>query len=116
MLIKKILKILLILFFSLPFSCRLPDHLGFYQPITLPTTIPDGPPEFKAGWHAGCRTGLMSNKAFANSFVADLDYGSGVYQHDPVYQTAFSNAFFTCYVHGWSFTETDLMDRAPLQK
>jgi hypothetical protein len=97
-------------------SCRLPDNLGFYQPITLRMTVPDGPPEFKAGWQAGCKTALGMGKNFANAWVyGGADFGSGVYQHDPVYQSAWSTAYFNCVTHAMDFTEYHSMMKGPLE-
>jgi hypothetical protein len=116
-LLSKIVKIrvlLLILLFGS--SCNLPDNFGFYQPITLRMTVPDGPPEFKAGWYAGCKSALIGAKSFANAFVYDkLDFGSGVYQHDPVYQAAWGQSFFSCGAHSASFVEHSVYSRGPLE-
>ena len=80
--------LLLTLIFTTLSSCRMTESMGFYQPMTLNLKVPDGPPEFKAGWHAGCKS-ANANQAFANSFVyqgkGGPDYGSGVYQHDPYF-------------------------------
>ncbi len=98
-------------------SCHLPDNMGFYQPITLKMTIPDGPPEYKAGWHAGCKT-AMGAKVFANAFVHQDEkggtFGSGIYQHDPLFQAAWSHAWFSCITHTNSFVNNHSMKRAPL--
>jgi len=74
MLYNLIRNILFLLILTISFSCRLPTNFGFNQPITLDLTVPDGPPEFKAGWYAGCNTAL-GNKYFANSFVYGGKYG-----------------------------------------
>jgi hypothetical protein len=98
------------------FSCNLPDNLGFYQPITLRMTVPDGPPEFKAGWYAGCKSALGAGKAFANAFVYEgTDFGSGVYQHDPVYQSAWGQAYFNCITHMNNFVDYHSFVRGPLE-
>jgi len=115
-LINKTLIILLLLEIS---SCRLPTNLGFYQPITLDMTVPDGPPEYKAGWHNGCRTALGSSKYFANGRVYEdkegTDFGSGIYQHDKVYQTSWGHGFFACNIHSAVFTHYHSMRHMPLQ-
>ncbi len=90
-------------------SCR-----GFYEPITLDLETPDGPPEYKAGWHAGCRTAL-SLKNFANAFVYNADYGNGIYQHDPVFQTAWGQGFFSCKMHISGFVSRRAMEFGPLE-
>ena len=83
-------------------SCRMPESFGFYQPITMNLAVPDGPPGFKAGWHSGCKTAL-ANKVFANAFVYQdgkgPDFGNGVYQHDPDYQTGWGQGWFACVLH-----------------
>jgi hypothetical protein len=90
-------------------SCRLPDSAGFYQPITLRLSVPDGPPEYKAGWHAGCKSALAT-KGFANAFVYQEgkgpDFGNGIYQHDPVFQTAWGQGWFSCALHVAQFVGT----------
>jgi len=68
----------------------------FYHPATLELDVPDGPPEYKAGWYDGCRSGLSTKKHFANSFIYDETFGSGIYQHDPVYQSAWISGFLVC--------------------
>lgn len=87
-------------------SCRMPESFGFHQPITMTLVVPDGPPEFKAGWHSGCSTGL-SNKTFSNAFVygssAGPDYSNGVYQHDRLFQTGWSQGWFACVLHADQF-------------
>lgn len=81
-------------------NCRVPDNAGFYQPILMQTATPEGPPEYKAGWHAGCRMGL-STKVFNNSWVYQredsMDGGSGVYQHDKAFQRGYGQGLFACY-------------------
>lgn len=106
-----------IIFFAIILSaaCNMPDNMGFYQPITMRMTVPDGPPEFKAGWYAGCKSGLGVGKGFANAWVyGGPDFGSGVYQHDPLYQSAWSTAYFNCTTHANNFTAYNSMWRAPL--
>lgn len=92
----------LIISISFLASCNLPDNLGFLQPITLRVTIPEGPPAYKAGWYAGCRSGL-SIKRFANSTIFQDEngvyFGNGVYQHDPVFQSGWSHGWFSCIIH-----------------
>jgi len=88
---------------------------GFYQPVTLRVDIPDGPPEFKAGWRAGCRTALAT-KTFANSFVYSSDYGNGTLQHDPSYTRAWGRGWFACILHTANFVNAPSMMFMPLQK
>lgn len=100
-------------------SCRLPSNFGFYQPITLEVAVPDGPPEYKAGWHAGCSSG-MGLKTFANAQAKyknskGTDFGSGVYQHDQIFQLAWGHGFFACAIHAGTFVEYNAMRHGPLQ-
>lgn len=109
---------LIIILLSLLFSCRIPGHIGFNQPITMSMAVPDGPPEFKSGWYHGCISGL-GNKRFANSFIYQgekgVDFGNGLYQHDPVFQTAWSQGWFACTIHSAIFTARSSMQFGPLQ-
>lgn len=105
--ILNIYKVLVIALFLMSVaSCRMPDGFGFYQPITIRLEVPDGPPEFKAGWYSGCRTGL-GNKNFANAFVYNTDegpdYGSGIYQHDPLFQSGWGAGWWACILHAEQF-------------
>ena len=99
-------------------SCRFPDNFGFFQPVTMDMKVPDGPPEFKAGWHDGCKSALgMRN--FANAYVyqnkRSPEFGSGVYQHDQSYNQAWSNAFFVCATYAGTFTDFNSLKFGPLQ-
>lgn len=90
-------------------ACRKPDNFGFYQPITMSMKVPDGPAEYQAGWHAGCRTAL-SQKAFSNSAVYlapnhGPDMGNGIYQHDPAFQTGWAQGWFACVLHIGQFID-----------
>lgn len=100
-------------------SCRGVDNFGFYQPVTMDLKVPDGPPEFKAGWHAGCRSAL-ANRGFQNSFVFQEengpDYGSGVYQHDPYFHNGWRTAFFSCVAYISTFVGFNSMQYGPLSK
>ncbi len=102
-------------------SCRLPDNFGFFQPITLSLAVPDGPPEYKAGWYSGCKSGLgaRANGAFANAGSYQDGKGpefvSGIYMHDPAYQTGWGQGWFSCSVHAGSFVMSNSMAIAPLQ-
>lgn len=113
----------LIFIFLIIDSCRMPDNFGFYQPITMKMDVPDGPPEFKSGWYNGCRSGL-STKQFSNSVIYDQSfkndftgpqYGYGNYQHDPIFQAAWSQGFFVCTTYSGTFTSNNTMKFAPLQ-
>lgn len=110
-------KLFVIMFLSLISACYKPDHSGFYNPITFSMTVPDGPPEYKAGWYAGCKTG-SSLKTFANNSVfrkdAGPDFGSGVYAHDSLYQSGWGQGWFACSNHIGMFSER-LMGGYPLE-
>ncbi len=97
-------------------SCRMPTNFGFYQPITMDMNVPDGPPEFKAGWRDGCRSGL-SNGSFLNSAAYLTKEGpsfSPVYTHDGQYRSAWGNAYYTCMAYSSNFVGLNSMERAPL--
>lgn len=100
-------------------SCRMPDNFGFYQPITMALDVPDGPPEYKAGWHGGCKSAL-GTRLFANSFVyqknkGGADLSNGIYQHDPAFQMGWSHGWFACNLHAGTFVSFNSMRHAPLQ-
>lgn len=97
---KKLLQIFIILFLV---SCR---NNGFYQPYTMNMEIPEGPPEYKAGWRAGCRDGL-GVQFFANTVVYPVDdFGDGTYHHDPLFNAGFVDAVFSCFEHGFTFAHS----------
>jgi hypothetical protein len=81
------------IFLSLIFA--LAGCSGFYKPVTMDLQVPDGPPEFQAGWHDGCSTGLAIS-GFQNARFVPITAGNGIYQHDPIYQMAHSKALSTC--------------------
>ncbi len=100
----------------------MPDNFGFYQPVTLSVEVPDGPPEFKAGWHAGCKTGL-ANAGFANGWVYEdpkhgPDFGNGVYQHTQLFVAGWGQGWFSCVIHTSTFASGPMasMAVAPLTK
>jgi len=111
----------IILLLLITFGCRAPDNFGFYQPITMSLKVPDGPAEYQAGWHAGCRTAL-SQKEFANASVYlrdnhGPDMGNGIYQHDPSFQTGWGQGWFACVLHIGQFVSEPFrsMKNGPLQ-
>ena len=120
MMLYKIFKIITIILFFILTSCRGVDNMGFYQPITLDLKVPDGPPEFKAGWHAGCKSAIASSYSFKNSIVYQEEfggnYGSGVYQHDPYFQDGWRLAFFSCVSYIGNFVGFNSMQHSPLSK
>ncbi len=102
-------------------SCRLPHSFGFYQPITMNLDVPEGPPEYKAGWYAGCNSAIATKglSGFANGYTVETgsnpDLGNGIYQHDPVYQTAWGQAWFACRFYIQDFVDMHTMQYGPLQ-
>lgn len=68
---------------------------GFWIPFTARMEVPDGPPEFQAGWHDGCSSGYRFSP-HGNARFYDLNLGSGIYQHDPIYKMAYGKALFSC--------------------
>ncbi len=87
---------LLLVFVLLLSACR---SNGFYQPYTTDLKLPDGPPEYKAGWRAGCRTGLSAGSPFfTNSFVyPSADYGDGAYHNSPLFVAGWLDSTFVCF-------------------
>lgn len=85
---------------------------SFYTPVFMPTDVPDGPPEFQAGWHDGCQSGLATGK-ISNAMAFRPNFGSGIYQHDPNYQSAWSSAFYTCYVTGTRAIQSGVFGLSP---
>lgn len=112
------LRFVIFLILILTASCRMPESFGFYQPITMSLTVPDGPPEFKAGWHDGCKSAL-GNAFFLNSFVYQTkngpEFSNGIYQHDPMYQSAWSTAWFSCVLPSYGFVNFHSMKAGPLE-
>jgi hypothetical protein len=94
-------------------SCRMPDSFGFYQPITLSLEVPDGPPEYKAGWYGGCRSGMMegrfSNAAAAYKSRSGAETVNGISQHDPAYQTGWGQGWFACVMHTAYFSGNPIL-------
>lgn len=100
-------------------SCRKMDTIGFYNPVTFKVAVPDGPPEYKAGWYGGCKSG-MGVGSFANAFVFKENRGpefdKGVYQHDPMFQTGWGQGWFACATYGATFTAYHPTQFSPLGK
>ena len=98
----------------------MPTHTGFNQPITLDVRVPEGPPEYKAGWHGGCRS-AMGTRSFANSFIYEDKKGgaslsNGIYQHDPVFQSGWAEGWFSCNLHIGTFVNYTSMRHGPLEQ
>jgi hypothetical protein len=101
-------------------SCGTDGNWGFFQPINMELNVPKGPPEFKAGWYAGCRSALSQNAFYNSSFFykdgGTPNFGSGIYQNNPVYQSAWSQAYFNCMVHAATFNrDRYISNRNPLR-
>ncbi len=93
---KIISKTLILLSLFLVASCFENGHFkGFYEPAEISITVPNGPPEYRAGWYAGCRSGL-SMKHHANSFVYNVNFGNGVYTQMPAFQSGWGQGWFAC--------------------
>lgn len=101
------------------FACRMPDNFGFNQSFMLNTVSSDGPPEYKAGWYAGCRSAMSLSGSFANGVWYKTkkggDYGNGVYQHDPAFQTGWGQGYVSCYTANAAFVNNSFAKFAPLQ-
>ena len=104
---KKIPCLLLIIFFS---GCT----TWFHHPATMQLDVPEGPPEFKAGWYDGCRSAL-SIRSFANSMVYNVTFGNGIYQGDSRYQLGWSLAMSVCNTRAGNFKSQHFMKHSPLQ-
>lgn len=99
-------------------SCRMPTNFGFYQPILFDLKVPDGTPEFKAGWYDGCKSGI-ANANFLNSAVYLTKAGpsfSPIYTNNSDYRSAWGNAFWACLGYDYQFAgELNSMKHAPLE-
>lgn len=100
-------------------SCRKIVNGGFYEPLTLDTRVPDGPEEFQAGWHAGCRSALAnrehSNAAVYRESNGAPSMGNGIYQHSSTFQTAWGSGWFACILHNKQYLNFNSMRHGPLQ-
>ena len=86
---------------------------GFHETVFFEKDVPDGPLEFQAGWYDGCRTGLAS-KNHSNATVYNNSFGSGIYQHDPVYQGAWGDGYWSCVTYGFGiFQGRGIFDNYP---
>ena len=101
-------------------ACRQDGNWGFFQPPGLNIYVPEGPPEFKAGWYAGCRSALSQNTFYnASIFYKEkggANFGSGIYQNHPVYQSAWSIGYNNCQIYVATFQQNRYIgDRNPLR-
>lgn len=83
-------------------------------PITMNKKIPDGPPAFQAGWHNGCSSAMSVGGYLAGKFQ-EFGIGDGSYQHDSIYQNAYTAGWFACYTTSSAFTNFPGVGTAPLQ-
>lgn len=99
-------------------GCKMPDHVGFYQPVTMNMKVPDGPVEYQAGWYGGCKSAL-GTRIFSNAFVYQQNIGAetvnGAYQHDPDFQAGWANGWFACALHTGTFVYYNSMRHGPLE-
>jgi hypothetical protein len=104
-------KILIIFFISL----ILGGCIGIFQPIGMGNIeVPPGPPEFQAGWHNGCSSAFSAGGFAAGKFYK-LSMGTGIYQHDPVYQSAWQSGWFACVTRAGGFSGFQGINTAPFQ-
>jgi major membrane immunogen (membrane-anchored lipoprotein) len=85
----------------------------FTRAFTTNIEVPDGPPEYQAGWHDGCSTSFSAS-AFSNARFSKMTMGNGMYQHDQVYQTAWSHGWYACTIQTGNFVGHPMFV-APLQ-
>ena len=116
---KKIIKILSVnIIFIMLLSCNA-NNKGFHQPMTLDLKVPEGPIEYRAGWHDGCKSALAVSNQFLNSWVykrkGGPDFGSGSFQALPGYQKGWSQGMFSCILHTYTFVQYRSFKDSPLQ-
>ena len=116
---KKIIKILSVnIIFIMLLSCNA-NNKGFHQPMTLDLKVPEGPIEYRAGWHDGCKSALAVSNQFLNSWVykrkGGPDFGSGSFQELPGYQKGWSQGMISCVLHTATFVQYRSFKDAPLQ-
>ncbi len=87
---------------------------AMFRPLTLDLKVPNGPPEYQAGWHDGCSSAL-SFGGFTSSRFYKLTMGDGIYQHDPVYQSAWGSGWFACATQSGDYTAFPGLNKAPLE-
>jgi hypothetical protein len=87
---------------------------GLFEPLTAKFDVPDGPPEYQAGWHDGCSTALTSG-GFASGRFHEFTLGSGIYQHDEIYQIAWTSGWYACVTQAGNYASSPGMSTAPFQ-
>ena len=89
--------------------------IGIFQPMGMGNIeVPSGPPEFQAGWHDGCSSALSAGPFLAGKFH-DFSMGTGIYQHEAVYQSAWTSGWFACNVKANDFTRFQGINTAPFE-
>ncbi|MES2677619.1 MAG: hypothetical protein V4612_04830 [Pseudomonadota bacterium] len=85
-----------------------------FQPLTLDLKVPNGPPEYQAGWHDGCSSALSFGGFHASKFHK-LTMGDGTYQHDQTYQNAWGSGWFACATQSGDYTAFPGIGTAPFE-
>jgi hypothetical protein len=106
-----IIKLLLI---NILIVCSLSGCAYLTRPVTLEVDVPEGPPEFRAGWHDGCSSALTAGGFLAGRFNK-MSMGTGIYQHSSIYQTAWGSGWFACVTASGGYTGMPSHGSAPLQ-
>jgi len=85
------------------FLCSCNSFVPFYHG-SINVDVPDGPPAFKAGYYDGCRSALSIRK-MKNAAAVYKVKASGIHTNDPIYQKAWGNGWFTCYISSGTWTK-----------
>ena len=90
------------------------------RPFTIRDTVPDGPPEYQAGWHDGCETALSTANFYNSRAKFSANLGSGIYQHDSAYGTGYTWGFNICMIQTGNFNTSGgsfggMIGAAPLE-
>jgi hypothetical protein len=105
---KTIIKIsILFIMISCMCSCK-----GMFEPMTADFEVPEGPPEYRAGWHDGCSTALSAG-GFTSGKFHKLTFGGGTYTHDPAYQGAWTAGWYACVTQAGDYQSLPGMNTAP---
>ncbi len=111
-------KILSIFLLSLSIISCNTNNMGFFQPMTIDLEVPDGPIEYRAGWYAGCKSGL-ANGGFANAVVykknGGPDFGDPRFHKDPAFHKGWGQGWFACVIHVGTFTNRPAFQHSLLQ-
>ncbi|MFT7087637.1 MAG: hypothetical protein ACJAZX_001076 [Rickettsiales bacterium] len=76
---------------------------GLFLPMTMDLEVPDGPPEYQAGWQDGCSSALSAG-GYGSAKFHKLSMGDGSYQHDSTYQSAWGSGWFACVIQAGGYT------------